>query len=119
MSRNRTVLAWSLAIVSAVAFATGAAVPRLAQGIAQSLVPTLAAQDPVVPPAQILAFTAAMSAAGVNWQLHLYGGVGHSFTNPAIDALGLPGFSYHAEAERRSWAALIGLLSETLAERPL
>jgi dienelactone hydrolase len=76
------------------------------------------AKDPVVPPAQILAFTAAMSAAGIDWQLHLYGGVGHSFTNPAIDALGLPGFFYHTDTDRRSWAALMDLFGETLGERP-
>ncbi|HEY5711934.1 MAG TPA: dienelactone hydrolase family protein [Allosphingosinicella sp.] len=44
--------------------------------------------------------------------LHLYGGVGHSFTNPAIDAFALPGFFYQAEADRRSWAALLDLFGE-------
>ncbi len=49
------------------------------------------AADGAVPAADILAFTEALSAAGVDWQLHLYGGVGHSFTNPEIDAWGVPG----------------------------
>jgi len=53
MSCHRTVFAWSLAIVSAVAFASGALAPQFARGIAQGLIPTLGAQDPVTtPPAQ-------------------------------------------------------------------
>ena len=70
------------------------------------------ADDPAVPPAQILAFTEALSAAKVDWQLHLYGGIGHSFTNPEIDSWGFAGFAYDEKADRRSWAALRALLDE-------
>jgi dienelactone hydrolase len=69
-------------------------------------------QDPVVPAAQIQAFVAGLTGAGIDWQLHLYGGVGHSFTNPEIDAWNLPGFAYDAAADARSWAALRQLLGE-------
>jgi dienelactone hydrolase len=68
--------------------------------------------DPVVPVRQIRDFTGRLTQAGVDWQLHLYGGVGHSFTNPAIDAWGLPGFRYDARADARAWAALTQLLGE-------
>jgi dienelactone hydrolase len=70
------------------------------------------AEDPVVPVAQIHDFCAALSAAGKDWQLHLYGGVGHSFTNSEIDAWNLPGFAYDEQADARSWAALRQLLGE-------
>jgi dienelactone hydrolase len=70
--------------------------------------------DPIVTAVQRDAFLAEASAAGIDWQLHLYGGVGHSFTNPDIDALGLPGFAYHEAADRRSWAAMLGLFDEVL-----
>jgi dienelactone hydrolase len=69
-------------------------------------------QDPVVPAARIQAFAAGLTAAGIDWQLHLYGGVGHSFTNREIDAWNLPGFRYDATADARSWAALRQLLGE-------
>jgi dienelactone hydrolase len=62
--------------------------------------------------AQILDFAAALSAAGIDWQVHVYGGVGHSFTNREIDAWNLPGFRYDAQADARSWAALRQLLDE-------
>jgi dienelactone hydrolase len=69
-------------------------------------------QDPVVPPSQIIAFTEGLEAAGADWQLHLYGGVGHSFTNAEIDSWNLPGFFYHEIADRRSWAAMMRLFEE-------
>lgn len=72
-------------------------------------------KDPIVPASQIQDFVGRLTEAGVDWQLHLYGGVGHSFTNPEIDAWELPGFLYDEDADRRSWAALLQLLGEVLA----
>ena len=69
-------------------------------------------QDPVVPASHIQDFTVRLTEAEVDWQLHLYGGVGHSFTNIEIDAWDLPGFRYDEAADRRSWAALMQLFSE-------
>ena len=46
MWRNRTVVVWSLAIVSAMAFAAGAAAPRAVGLLADALAPVIAAQDP-------------------------------------------------------------------------
>lgn len=73
------------------------------------------AEDPIVPPARIHAFTDALSVAGVDWQLHLHGGVGHSFTNRDIDALGIAGFAYDERADERSWRAMLDLFDEVLA----
>ena len=75
------------------------------------------ADDPIVTAAQRDAFLAEAKAAGIDWQLHLYGGVGHSFTNPDIDALGLPGFVYDEAADRRAWAAMLDLFDEVMEPR--
>jgi dienelactone hydrolase len=48
--------------------------------------------------------------------MNLYGGAGHSFTNPDVGALGMPGFEYHAETDRRSWAAMLDLFDEALGK---
>jgi dienelactone hydrolase len=69
-------------------------------------------EDPVITAKQREAFAAEMSAAGVDWQMHLYGGVGHSFTNRYIDAWNIPGFAYHEAADRRSWRAMRELFDE-------
>jgi dienelactone hydrolase len=68
--------------------------------------------DPVVPPEDRAVFAAEMKAKGADWQLHIFGGVGHTYTNPAIDALGRPGFAYNELADRRSWAMMLALLRE-------
>lgn len=56
--------------------------------------------------------TSELSAKGADWQLHLFSGVGHTFTDPTIDALNRPGFAYNADADRRSWNMMLGLLAE-------
>lgn len=69
--------------------------------------------DPMVPVEQVVEFEREMSAAGVDWQLHAYGGTMHSFTNPAAND---PGFGtvYNATADRRAWASLQQFLAEVL-----
>lgn len=74
----------------------------------------LGADDPVVTAEQRDAFAAEMTEAGIDWQIHLYGGVGHSFTNREIDGWKLPGFRYDARADERAWAAMKRLFAETL-----
>jgi dienelactone hydrolase len=91
--------------------------PEENERIAGKLLLCHGADDPIVTAVQRDAFLAEATAAGIGWQLHLYGGVGHSFTNPDIDALGLAGFAYDETADRRSWAAMLGLFDEVLEPR--
>ncbi len=73
------------------------------------------ADDPLVPPAQVAAFDEQMRKTKVDWQVHIYGGAVHSFTNPEADKVGNPAaFAYNADADRRSWKAMIELFGETL-----
>lgn len=65
--------------------------------------------------AERLAFEAEMRDTGVaDWRLEVYGGVGHTFTNPAVDALGRPGMAFDAWADRRSWRSMLDLFAKTL-----
>jgi dienelactone hydrolase len=68
--------------------------------------------DPIVPTEDRAAFAQEMKQAGGDWQLHVFGGVGHSFTNREIDALGYPGFAYNEQADRRSWSLMLALFDE-------
>jgi len=74
----------------------------------------MGAADPIIPAEQRAAFEAEMTAAGADWEMLVMGGVGHSFTNPGINALGLPGFAYDQTADRRAWAAMRQLFTETI-----
>jgi dienelactone hydrolase len=72
-------------------------------------------EDPFATRDQRAAFEVEMCEASVSdWSLELYGGVGHSFTNPAADMAGIPGVEYNAMAERRSWKSMLALLDEAL-----
>jgi dienelactone hydrolase len=88
--------------------------PEDNRAIAGKLLLCLGADDPVVPAERRESFLAEMSAAGIDWQMHLYGGVAHSFTNPEIDAWDYPGFRYDPRADARGWAAMRTLFEETL-----
>jgi dienelactone hydrolase len=88
--------------------------PQDAKAIKAKVLVCIGALDPIIPAAQRAAFETEMTDGGVDWRMNLYGGAGHSFTNPASGDLGMPGFGYHAETDRRSWAAMRDLFDETL-----
>jgi dienelactone hydrolase len=64
------------------------------------------ADDPNVPPDQVLAFQGEMRKAKVDWQLVSYGGAVHSFTNPDAGNDPSKGAAYNEKADRRSWEAM-------------
>jgi dienelactone hydrolase len=66
--------------------------------------------DPFVPFTQVEAFKNEMEAAKVDYQLVVYGGAQHSFTNPASDGK-LVGALYDARADSRSWAEMKAFLA--------
>lgn len=68
--------------------------------------------DPVVPPEDRASFIREMKEAGADWQLHVFGGVGHSYTNLEIDARGMAGFAYNERADRRAWSLMLSLFDE-------
>ena len=92
----------------------GTARPADAARIKAKLLVNIGVDDPIIPPEQRLAFEKEMSEAGVDWRMNLYGGAGHSFTNPDVGALGRPGFAYHEPTDRRSWAAMMEMFGEAL-----
>ncbi|MGH8432023.1 MAG: dienelactone hydrolase family protein, partial [Solimonas sp.] len=88
--------------------------PQDAKNIKGKVLVCIGAEDPIIPPEQRASFEKEMQAAGIDWRLQLYGGAGHSFTNPAADSRGMKGFFYHEATDRRSWNAMIELFNETL-----
>ncbi len=72
----------------------------------------IGADDPIIPPEQRTAFEAEMKAANADWRMLVYGGAGHSFTNPDVNGLGRPGFEYNESADKRSWRAMLDVFDE-------
>lgn len=99
-----------------VGFHSGLASGRPAQAgqVKAKVLVQLGAVDPLVPPDQREAFEKEMGAAQVDWRLILYGGVAHSFTNPAADAIGNPALRYDKSADERSWRAMLDFFAEAL-----
>lgn len=71
--------------------------------------------DPMVPPEQVRAFEQEMAAAGARVEVVTYPEAKHGFTNPDADKAGVPSLGYDADADRKSWQALLGLLREVFA----
>lgn len=69
--------------------------------------------DPIVPPEQVLAFETEMTQAGVDWQVHVYGGTMHAFTNPKANN---PSFGtvYHEVAAHRAYRTIADFLIEIM-----
>ena len=106
-------------IKAAIGFHSGLQVPSLANDARQikgKILALLGADDPGIPPEARTEFTRLLTEAGVDWQMTLYGGVVHSFTNPDADKAGQPEFlRYDARADKRSWRQMAGLLEEVFA----
>jgi dienelactone hydrolase len=70
------------------------------------------ADDPFESPAEIAAFQDEMRQARVDWQMNIYGGAVHAFTNPMAGSYGIKGVGYNAEADHRSWLAMRNFFDE-------
>lgn len=102
-------------IAGVVGFHSGlsTSMPDDAKTITGKVLICIGADDPGIDAAQRAAFEEEMRAGGVDWQMNLYGGVVHSFTNPAADRLGRPEFArYDAKADARSWAEMQAFFEE-------
>lgn len=69
--------------------------------------------DPMVPPEQVLAFETEMTQAGVDWQVHVYGGTMHAFTNPKANNSGF-GTVYNEVAADRAYRSIADFLIEIM-----
>jgi dienelactone hydrolase len=74
------------------------------------------AADGFVPQERISAFTRALDAAGADWQMVIYGGARHAFTNPGAGDYGIDGLKYDEKADSRSWALMQSFFDEIFAE---
>jgi dienelactone hydrolase len=92
-----------------------AAPPTAAGGIRSRILACIGADDPLIPAEQRLGFEKEMGTAGADWQMHLYGGVVHNFTNPRSAAMNMPeAVRYDAYADKHSWTLMQALFEDAL-----
>lgn len=105
-------------IKAVVGFHTGLATRRLATGkgaIKPRVLVCIGSDDPFVPAAQRADFEAEMRAAGADWQLNVYGGTVHSYTNREAAKRNMPdAIRYNPDAEARAWTSALDLFTMTL-----
>ncbi|MCF8706451.1 dienelactone hydrolase family protein [Rhizorhapis sp. SPR117] len=102
-------------IKAAIGFHSGLEVtsPQDSGQIKGKIMALIGADDPGITSEQRAAFETMLRTGGVDWQMHLYGGVVHSFTSPEADLRGMPDFlRYDAVADDRSWKHMALLLNE-------
>lgn len=91
--------------------------PGDAKNIKGSVLVLHGADDPFQSREKIEAFQDEMRKAGVDWQMNIYGGAEHSFTNPEADKLGIKGVAYNEKADKRSWEAMKIFFREIFKEK--
>ena len=72
--------------------------------------------DPLVPPAKIQAFTKEMTDAGAKFEIVVYPGARHAFTQPYAKVVNSESIAYDADADQKSWASMLKLFREVYGE---
>lgn len=70
--------------------------------------------DPHVPRSEVMAFRDEMNAAKADWTFSEYAGAVHAFTEKEAGNDPSKGAAYNEKADKRSWAAALEFLKETL-----
>jgi dienelactone hydrolase len=74
--------------------------------------------DEFVPAAQVEAFRQEMTAAGANFNVVVYPGAKHGFTNPNAADHGMTQLGHDADADQQSWRAMLDLFAGGRFRRP-
>jgi len=72
-------------------------------------------KDPLIPAEARERFLKLMADANADCIYITYAKAGHSFTDKSVAAFNMPNFEYHADTDRRSWAAMRDLFDESFA----
>ncbi len=103
-------------IKGVVSFHGGLATPRPldAEKIKGKVLALHGADDPYVKADEVAGFQDEMRKAEVDWQMNIYGGTVHSFTNPDAGTDNSTGAAYNEKADKRSWEAMKQFFAEIL-----
>jgi dienelactone hydrolase len=89
--------------------------PENAKNIKAHVLVLHGAADPIVSAPAVAAFEKEMTDAGVvDWQVVLYGGAMHAFTDKTHPSSPDHGIKYDATADQRAWQAMTELFKDTL-----
>jgi dienelactone hydrolase len=72
--------------------------------------------DSFVAPEVVTNFQNKLEEAEANWEMDIYGGARHGFTNPKVGEYGIENLQYDAQADARSWARMQAFFDELFGE---
>ncbi len=86
--------------------------PESVTSIAPQVLAAHGRDDQFVPPEQVAAFQQGLDRAGAKWEMMIFSGTRHAFTNPNAGEYGIDNLAYNETADKRSWAAMKQLFDE-------
>ena len=86
--------------------------PADAQSIKAKILVLTGGDDPNVKDEQVENFKKEMRDAGVDYEITIYGGAVHAFTNPNAGSDNSKGMAYNEKADKRSWEAMKNFFNE-------
>ena len=75
------------------------------------------AADPFAEEGAVQNYISAMERAGLDWQMIIYGGAKHSFTNPDADHAGMKALRYSKSVDQRSWEHMKRFFEEIFGQQ--
>ena len=78
--------------------------PDQVKGVKAKLLICHGSADPFTKAGSVQKYIASMNASGLDWQMIMYGGAKHSFTNPNADKAGMAALKYSISADKRPWS---------------
>ncbi|MBD1548033.1 dienelactone hydrolase family protein [Roseibium aggregatum] len=70
--------------------------------------------DAFIPAERIDAFQKGLDRTNANWEMMIFSGARHAFTNPDAGDYGMDNLQYNETADKRSWSAMLEVFGETL-----
>ena len=90
--------------------------PSSVTGITQKVLAAHGRADPFVPNERVTAFQDGLDSIGADWQMLVYSGTRHSFTNKDAGQYGLDALAYNEVADKSSWEATMRLFDDVFGE---
>lgn len=70
--------------------------------------------DAFIPKERVLAFQDGLDRVKATWDMTIYSGARHGFTNPGAGAYGIENIQYNERADKESWAAMLQVFEAEL-----
>jgi dienelactone hydrolase len=90
--------------------------PKDAKNIKGKILALHGADDPYVLEKEVLAFQSEMKNAKVDWEMNIYSGAVHAFTDWELPQDNTKGAAYNPSADKRSWEAMKNFFKEIFSK---